>query len=131
MWALPLSSGRPLEAWRGKSALAPVAIVAIAGAISSLPTSVTWTLHHGNGGMIGDLCLLRSLASALAPLNGDKAGVAASLILLPAAPCALIGSLRLSQRVGPDAGPPWRARRLELAARALRLLGVGCRGQGR
>jgi len=122
LWALPLSSGRPLEAWRGKLALAPVAIMAIAGAISSLPTSVTWTLHHGNGGMIGDLAFTL-LASALAPLNGDKAGVAASLILFAGGAMALIGSLGLSQREwGQVLGHPG-ARRLEPAARAMRLLG--------
>ena len=122
LWALPLSSGRPLEAWRGKLALAPVAIIAIAGAISSLPTSVTWTLHHGNGGMIGDLAFTL-LASALAPLNGDKARVTASLILFAGGAMALIGCLGLSQREWGQVLAYPGARRLERAARAWRLLG--------
>jgi len=119
LWALPLSSGRPLEAWRGKLALAPVAIVAVAGAISSLPTSVTWTLHHGNGGMIGDLAFTL-LASALVPLNPDKAGVTASLILFVGGAMALIASLGLSQR---EWGQVLAAGRLERATRTWRLLG--------
>jgi S-DNA-T family DNA segregation ATPase FtsK/SpoIIIE len=123
LWALPLSSGRPLEAWRGKLALAPIAIVAIAGAISSLPTSLTWTLHHGNGGMIGDLAFTL-LASALAPLNADKAGVTASLLLSAGGAMALIGSLGLSQREwGQVLAYPGR-RRLERATRSWRLLGA-------
>jgi S-DNA-T family DNA segregation ATPase FtsK/SpoIIIE len=122
LWALPLSSGRPLEAWRGKLALGPVAIVAIAGAISSLPTSITWTLHHGNGGMIGDL-VFTLLASALAPLNPDKAGVTASLILFVGGAMALIGSLGLSQRQWGEVLAYPGARRLGPAARAWRLIG--------
>src|SRR5262245_26766953 len=119
LWALPLSCGRPLEAWRGKLALAPVAIVAIAGAISALPTSVTWTLHHGNGGMIGDLAFTL-LASALLPLSPDKAGVTASLILFVGGAVALIASLGLSQR---EWGQVLAAGRLERATRTWRLLG--------
>ncbi|HEX2335437.1 MAG TPA: DNA translocase FtsK 4TM domain-containing protein, partial [Hyphomicrobiaceae bacterium] len=96
LWALPLSSGRPLRGWRSKFALAPVAVVAMAGALSALPTSITWTLHHGNGGMIGDLTFT-ALAGVLAVLNADKAGLAASLLLLAGGVLALLGSLGLSQ----------------------------------
>ena len=130
-WALPLSSGRPLEAWRGKLALAPVAIVAIAGAISSLPTSVTWTLHHGNGGMIGDL-VFTLLASALAPLNGDKAGVTASLILFGR---RCHGPDWQSRALATGAGSRCWATRLRAGSSRRRAhgacSGVGCRGQGR
>jgi DNA segregation ATPase FtsK/SpoIIIE, S-DNA-T family len=122
LWALPLSSGRPLEAWRGKLALAPVAIVAIAGAFSALPTSVSWTLHHGNGGMIGDLAFTL-LAGALAPLNPDKAGVTASLILFACGAMAFIGSLGLSQREWAQVLAYPGKRRLERAAWVGRLLG--------
>jgi DNA segregation ATPase FtsK/SpoIIIE, S-DNA-T family len=96
LWALPLSSGRPLRGWRSKFALAPVAVVAMAGALSALPTSITWTLHHGNGGMIGDLAFT-GLAAALAVIKADKAGLAASLLLLAGGVLALLGSLGLSQ----------------------------------
>jgi DNA segregation ATPase FtsK/SpoIIIE, S-DNA-T family len=96
LWALPLSSGRPLRGWRSKFALAPVAVVAMAGALSALPTSITWTLHHGNGGMIGDLAFT-GLAGTLALLNADKAGLAAGLLLLAGGVLALLGSLGLSQ----------------------------------
>jgi DNA segregation ATPase FtsK/SpoIIIE, S-DNA-T family len=121
LWALPLSSGRPLAAWRGKLALAPIAIVAIAGAISSLPTSLTWMLHHGNGGMIGDLAFTL-LASALGPLNADKAGVTASFILFAGGAMALIGSLGLSQREWSQVLAYPGGRRAERATRAWRLL---------
>jgi DNA segregation ATPase FtsK/SpoIIIE, S-DNA-T family len=95
LWALPLLSGHALPAWRAKMAWAPIAVVAIAGALSGLPTSVTWTLHHGNGGMIGDLAFTL-LASAFTPLNGDKAALAASLILAAGGGLALLASLGLS-----------------------------------
>jgi len=95
LWALPLSSAQPLPAWRGKLALAPIAVVAIAGAFAALPTSGTWTLHHGNGGMIGDLTFTL-LASAFTPFCGDKAGLAASLLLGLGGGLALLGSLGLS-----------------------------------
>jgi DNA segregation ATPase FtsK/SpoIIIE, S-DNA-T family len=123
LWALPLSSGRPLEAWRGKLALAPIAIVAIAGAISSLPTSLTWTLHHGNGGMIGDLAFTL-LASALGPLNGDKAGLTASFVLFAGGAMALIGSLGLSQREWSQVLAYPGGRQAERVTRAWRLLGA-------
>jgi len=96
LWALPLSSGRALPAWRGKVALAPIAVVAVAGALSALPTSLSWTLHHGNGGMIGDLTFTL-LASAFAPFGADKAALAASLLLGAGGGLALMGSLGLSR----------------------------------
>jgi DNA segregation ATPase FtsK/SpoIIIE, S-DNA-T family len=119
LWALPLSSGRPLSAWRSKVGLAPLAVVALAGALSALPTSVTWTLHHGNGGMIGDLAFTL-LASAFAPFNADKAALAAGLLLAGGGGLALFASLGLS-------GEEWRQilaypplRRLEQVTRAWR-----------
>src|SRR5262245_16511959 len=129
LWALPLSSGRPLPAWRNKLALAPLAVVAVAGALSGLPTSGTWTLHHGNGGMIGDLAFAL-LASAFAPLNADKAALTASLLLGAGGGLALFASLGLSaeewrqilayprQRRLEQVTGAWRAfaRRLPLAA---------------
>jgi DNA segregation ATPase FtsK/SpoIIIE, S-DNA-T family len=119
LWALPLSSGRPLPAWRSKLALAPLAVVAVAGALSALPTSGTWTLHHGNGGMIGDLAFTL-LASAFAPLNANKAALTASLLLGAGGGLALFASLGLSSEEWRQilAYPP--ARRLEQVTGAWR-----------
>ena len=59
---------------RGKLMPAPLAVMLLAGAFSSLPSTVTWPLHHGYGGMLGDLGL-GLLASLLLPINADWAGL--------------------------------------------------------
>ncbi len=122
IWALPLTSGQPLPGWRGKLALAPLAILALAGASSALPTSLTWSLHHGNGGMVGDLAFTL-LASMLAPINPDRARLAAALFLCSGGALALFASLGLSPQ-------QWREIVAWPASPALdRLLGAG-RGFG-
>src|SRR5689334_665348 len=97
IWALSLTSGQILPGWRGKLALAPLAIVGLAGAISALPTSPSWSLHHGNGGMVGDL-VFTLLAGMLAPINPDRARLAAALFLSSGGVLALGASLGLSQQ---------------------------------
>ena len=49
--------------------LAPPAVLFIAGALSSLPKIAAWPLHHGYGGLLGDLGLglLTSLLGARQP----------------------------------------------------------------
>jgi len=96
IWALWLSSGQPLPGWRRKLALAPLAVLAMAGALSALPTAPTWPLHHGQGGMLGDLTFTL-LVGALAPIHGDKAWLTAALALYAGGIAALLASLGLTR----------------------------------
>src|SRR5262245_23355980 len=97
LWALWLGSGEPLPGWRHKLALAPVAVIAMAGALAALPTAPTWTLHHGHGGILGDLTFTL-LVGALAPIHGDKAWLTAALALNAGGIAALLASLGLTRQ---------------------------------
>jgi S-DNA-T family DNA segregation ATPase FtsK/SpoIIIE len=96
LWSLYLSAGQPVPGWRSRVLLAPLAIGGLAGAVSFLPTSVAWSLHHGNGGMIGDL-VFTLLAGALAPFTPNRAQPLAAALLLAAGLLSLLGSLGLSR----------------------------------
>jgi len=95
MWAASLARGEPLARWRSKIALAPLGMVAIAGALSALPITAGWPLHHGNGGVIGDVAFT-VLTSAFLPINADKAAPLAGLLLLAGGGVALKASLGFS-----------------------------------
>src|SRR5262245_66487519 len=71
--------------------------MALAGALSALPTSSTWTLHHGHGGILGDLTFTL-LVGALAPIHGDKAWLTAALALNAGGIAALLASLGLTRQ---------------------------------
>jgi S-DNA-T family DNA segregation ATPase FtsK/SpoIIIE len=81
---------------RAKLVAAPLAVVFLAGAFASLPTSAGWPLHHGFGGVLGDAAL-GMLAGFLAPINPDRAAAAAGLFYFAAGLMALIASLGLTQ----------------------------------
>ncbi len=121
-WAVWLGGGQPLPAWRSKLALAPVAVVALAGAISALPISATWSLHHGNGGMLGDLAF-SLMQGALALLHADKAGLAAGLALFAGGAMALLASLGLAQSEWRQILPYPPSSHVERLAGAWRTLG--------
>ncbi|KAB2920139.1 MAG: DNA translocase FtsK [Hyphomicrobiaceae bacterium] len=96
-WSLQLVSMQRLPAARTKLALAPIAVVFLAGALSSLPSGSSWPLHHSYGGILGDLSL-ELLASLLVPINPDRAWAAAGLFYLAAGLMVLMSSLGLSQQ---------------------------------
>src|SRR5215468_10136172 len=57
-WALRLLTAEEPRALRGRMVLAPLAVLFLAGAFSSLPLVAAWPLrHHGYGGVLGDLGL--------------------------------------------------------------------------
>ena len=63
--------------------LAPLAVLFLAGALSSLPTAAAWPLHHGYGGLLGDLGL-SLLTSLLGHVNPDRSAAAAGLFCFAA-----------------------------------------------
>jgi len=96
-WALQLLSGGRPPSLRGKLVLAAPAVLFIAGALSSLPRLPAWPLHHGYGGLLGDLGL-GLLTSLLASVNPDRSGAAAGLFCFAAGLMSLMWSLGLTQR---------------------------------
>ena len=96
-WALQLLTAERPPSLRGKLVLAPLAVLFIAGALSSLPKAPAWPLHHGYGGLLGDLGL-GLLTSLLAHVNPDRSGAAAGLFCFAAGLMTLMWSLGLTQR---------------------------------
>ena len=96
-WALRLLTAERPPGLRGKLVLAPLAVLFLAGALSSLPSASTWPLHHhGYGGVLGDLGL-GLLASLLAHVNADRSAAAAGLFYFAAGLMMLMSSLGLTR----------------------------------
>ncbi len=96
-WALELLTAKEPPPLRRKLVLAPLAVLFLAGALSSLPKAALWPLHHGYGGVLGDLGL-SLLTSLLAHVNADRSAAAAGLFCFAAGVMGLIWSLGLTQR---------------------------------
>jgi S-DNA-T family DNA segregation ATPase FtsK/SpoIIIE len=97
-WALQLlTTGRPPGAIRFKVALAPLAVLCMAVALSSLPVLRGSPLHHGYGGLLGDTGLV-FIASFLAKVNPDRSWAAAGLFCFAGGTFALMRSAGLTQQ---------------------------------
>jgi len=96
-WALQMLATRQLHRLRYRLLFAPTAVLLLAAAASSLPSAAAWPLHHGYGGMLGDLGL-GVLASLLAHVNPDRSAAAAGLFYFAAGLLVLITSLGLTQQ---------------------------------
>jgi DNA segregation ATPase FtsK/SpoIIIE, S-DNA-T family len=94
-WALQLLTAERPPSLRGKLMLAPPAVLFIAGALSSLPKIAAWPLHHGYGGLLGDLGL-GLLTSLLGHVNPDRSAAAAGLFCFAAGLMVLMWSLGLT-----------------------------------
>ncbi|MEZ5909225.1 MAG: DNA translocase FtsK 4TM domain-containing protein [Hyphomicrobiaceae bacterium] len=96
-WGIALAARECVARLRLKLALLPVAVIAISGAFSSLPTAGTWPLQHGFGGIFGDIAY--GLVSNILPgLGYGRAGTLAGALLFAAGIVALITSLGLTRR---------------------------------
>ncbi len=80
MWALDLIRHGHVAYFRLKAAWFPLSILAVAGFLSCLPVLSGWPLHHGHGGILGDLIanLARSLIFVL---NPERASIVAGAVL--------------------------------------------------
>ena len=94
-WALQLITRRRLDGARLKLTLAPLAVLLLAAAASSLPRVAAWPVPSGLGGFLGDQALhaLRGLTAAVGP---ERAAAAAGVASLCAGIVLMMASLGLS-----------------------------------
>ena len=95
-WALQLLTREEVPGLKAKIILLPCAVLAIAAALSAVPTLAAWPLRHGFGGILGDLGL-SLLANVLGIINADRAAAAAGLFYCAAGMALLMAALGLSQ----------------------------------
>jgi DNA segregation ATPase FtsK/SpoIIIE, S-DNA-T family len=94
-WSLELVRGEAVWNFRTKAAFVPVSVVLIAGALSSLPVLPGWPLHHGMGGMLGDI-MLRLVSSVFGLINPIQAGIASGILF------AATGLSTMAQSIGAE-----------------------------
>jgi DNA segregation ATPase FtsK/SpoIIIE, S-DNA-T family len=78
-WGLELVQGIPVWNMRLKAMYLPVSSVLLAGSFSAMPALASWPLHHGMGGILGDVML--KLGSMVFDLINPGQAVLASGIL--------------------------------------------------
>jgi len=96
-WALQLLTADAPPGLRAKLVLAPVSVLFLAGALSALPSAQSWPMHHGYGGVLGDLGL-GLLASLLAHVNADRSSAAAGMFYFAAGLMMMLNSLGLTRQ---------------------------------
>jgi len=84
VWSLELIRSERVEGWRVKIGFYPIAVLAVAGALSSLPLFANWPLRHGYGGLLGD-ATLNLVIRVFSFINEGRAPAAAGLVLAAAA----------------------------------------------
>lgn len=94
VWTVELMRESRIFMPRTKAGFYPLAILAIAGALSAFPQPSAWPLHHGLGGVLGD-GLFNLTSRLFALINGDRAGLAAGLLLIAGAATAFAKSIGL------------------------------------
>ena len=90
-WAIELLNGERVWNFRTKAAFVPPSVLLLAGALSSLPVSSNWPLHHGMGGMIGDI-MLKLVSSLLGIFSSGQTTAASGILFFMAGLPALIKS---------------------------------------
>jgi DNA segregation ATPase FtsK/SpoIIIE, S-DNA-T family len=91
-WTLELMRDKRVTGARTKIGFYTLSFLAIAGALSALPVSESWPLHHGYGGVLGD-GLFKLVAKVFAFINEDRANLASGLVLIAAAASTLAASI--------------------------------------
>lgn len=95
-WALEMLTSERLNEGRLKAGFFPISIIAASGALSALPTPSSWPFHHGLGGILGD-AIFGLVTNLFATINADRAGLAASIVLIAAALTAIAKSIGLDR----------------------------------
>ncbi len=83
LWAVELVSAQRVEAFRTKITYYPLAVVLLAGALSSLPVVISWPLHNDFGGILGDglYGACRNLAGLAVPKHSGLLCAVAMFVL--------------------------------------------------
>ena len=114
-WTIELLRASRIDMPRMKAGFYPLAVLAVAGALSAFPQPSSWPLHHGLGGVLGDG--LYNLTSRLfAIINQERSGLAAALTLVAAAVTTFAKSIGLDLE---DAARAIRARTVRIARDAI------------
>ncbi|MGL4395902.1 MAG: DNA translocase FtsK 4TM domain-containing protein, partial [Hyphomicrobium sp.] len=92
LWSSEMIFGRRLSNGRSKVGFYPLSILAVSGALSSLPMIESWPLNHGYGGALGD-ALYGLVGNLFGLINQDRADLAAALVLFASAAGLLAKSL--------------------------------------
>jgi S-DNA-T family DNA segregation ATPase FtsK/SpoIIIE len=79
VWGLELLGNRRVADFKIKLPLLPVSAFAMAGGFSALPTPVSWPLHHGLGGVLGDVMYVL-VSNVFGLISPERAGAVAGLI---------------------------------------------------
>jgi S-DNA-T family DNA segregation ATPase FtsK/SpoIIIE len=96
-WGLQLITIGKLDRARATLAIAPVALVLLACAASALPTTGSWPLPYGFGGLLGDQTM-KLVGGVLAMLRPERASAAGGLFCLAGGLTLLAKSCGLSHR---------------------------------
>lgn len=95
-WSIEMMASERLNDGRLKSGFYPLSIIGACGALSAFPVLPGWPLHHGLGGILGDAMF--GLASSLfAMINSERAGLAASIVLVAFALTSIAKSIGLDR----------------------------------
>ncbi len=97
IWGLELLFVGRIPDFRTKVCLFPTAVVVLAAACAALPIPARWPLHHGLGGILGDV-LYTMLNNTFALINAERSGLAAGLVFTCMGLTALVQSLGLNSR---------------------------------
>ncbi len=80
LWGIDLVRSEHIAYFRAKAACYPLSILLLAGFFSSLPLTAGWPLHHGLGGILGDV-VAELVRSIFAVVNAERASLAGALVL--------------------------------------------------
>ena len=96
-WGLEMVLGERVLRFRTKLAFFPLSVLVLAGALSALPVPLGWPLHHGLGGILGDV-VFNIASNIFAVINPDRAGAASGLLFFVSGFSALMYSLGLQMQ---------------------------------
>ncbi len=91
LWSFDLLRDARVPNGRIKFSFYPLSILALAGALSAMPTFGAWPLHHSFAGALGD-GLFKVVESIFAVVNAERARLASTLALTAAAATMLAKS---------------------------------------
>ncbi len=107
-WALELLYAERIVYFKLKLAFFPVSVLLVAGALSTLPVAASWPLHHGYGGILGDV-VSGVCIGVFGILNPERASLAAGLLLF------VTGFSALSRSIGIELRDVWHVLRANLS----------------